>query len=128
MAKKVVFVDDSRSVLASVEFALDSLVDSGVIEFQAYANPQELLNDAKSGKLHYDMLFTDMNRPQMNGLDLSEALKKIGSLRQKPIIALTTEDSSAIKQRGKQIGIAWWIVKPFKNDKIVSAVKKVLGL
>lgn len=128
MAKKVVFVDDSKTILVSVEMALEELVESGDITFEFFVNPLELLDAAKSGKLEYDLLFTDINMPEMNGLVLAENLKSIDSIKNKPIIALTTESSAEMKTKGKAIGIAGWVVKPFNDAKIVMAVKKVLGI
>lgn len=128
MAKKVVFVDDSKTVLVSVEMAVENLVSDGLIEFITYDNPLELLEDVENGSLNYDLLFTDINMPQMNGLELARKLKANANIRQKPILALTTENSAEIKQAGKQIGIAGWVVKPFSNEKINMAVKKVLGV
>jgi len=128
MAKKVVFVDDSKAVLASVELAVEELVQSGSIVFTTYLNPAEFLELVKAGAAEYDMLFTDINMPQMTGLELAKNLKAIDAVRQKPILALTTENSAEIKQAGKEIGIAGWVVKPFSNEKILTAIKKVLGI
>ena len=128
MAKDVLFVDDSKTVLVSVEMALEELVESGAINFNYYSNPVELLEAVKSGTLTYDLLFTDINMPEMNGLELAQNLKAIDSIKNKPIIALTTESSPEMKQKGKSIGIAGWVVKPFSDAKIVMAVKKILGI
>lgn len=128
MSKKVVFVDDSKTVLASVELAVEELVESGLIEFLTFNNPVEFLAEVEANRVSYDLLFTDINMPQMTGLELSQKLKNIAHIRQKPILALTTENSAEIKQTGKEIGIAGWVVKPFSNEKIVTAIKKVLGL
>lgn len=128
MSKKVIFVDDSKTVLASVELAVEELVNEGLIDFTTYSNPLEFLQEIESNKISYDLLFTDINMPQMTGLELSKKLKSIAHIRQKPILALTTENSAEIKQVGKDIGIAGWVVKPFSNEKIVTAIKKVLGL
>lgn len=128
MAKKVVFVDDSKAILASVDFAVEELVSSGKIEFETYLDPSEFLNKVQSKKVSYDLLFTDINMPQMTGFELSQSLKKIPELKQKPIIALTTENSNDMKIKGKQIGIAGWITKPFNEEKIVNAIKKILAL
>lgn len=128
MAKKVVFVDDSKTILVSVEMALEELVESGDITFEFFINPLELLEAAQTGKLDYDLLFTDINMPEMNGLVLAEKLKSIDQVKNKPIIALTTESSAEMKKKGKEIGIAGWVVKPFNDQKIVMAVKKVLGI
>lgn len=65
--------------------------------------------------------------PEMNGLTLAENLKSIDNIKNKPIIALTTESSTEMKMKGKEIGIAGWVVKPFTDEKIVMAVK-VLGI
>ena len=111
-----------------MQYAVEELVEGGVIEFSTYINPVEFLELVKNGSVSYDLLFTDINMPQMSGLDLSRALKSIDTLKQKPIIALTTENSTEIKQIGKEIGIAGWIVKPFDEEKIVKAIKKILGL
>ena len=128
MSKVVIFVDDSKTVLASVELAVEQLVNNGDIKFFTYANPVEFLNDIEANKIAYDLLFTDINMPQMTGLELATKLKNIAHIRQKPILALTTENSAEIKQQGKEIGIAGWVVKPFSNEKIVLAIKKVLGI
>ena len=128
MAKKVVFVDDSKTILVSVEMALEELIESGDITFEFFVNPLELLEAVENGNLKYDLLFSDINMPEMNGLVLAEKLKSIDSVKSKPIIALTTESSAEMKKKGKEIGIAGWVVKPFSDTKIVMAVKKVLGL
>ena len=128
MAKNVVFVDDSKTILISVEMALEELVESGDINFSYYSNPVELLGLVQDGTVTYDLLFTDINMPEMNGLELAQTLKTVESVKNKPILALTTESSPEMKQKGKSIGIAGWVVKPFSDKKIVMAVKKVLGI
>lgn len=128
MSKRVVFVDDSKTVLRSVELAVEELVDSGVIELITFSNPVEFLDEIKTGSFDYDLLFTDINMPQMNGLELSKQLKTIEAIKQRPILALTTENSTEIKQTGKEIGITGWVVKPFSEQKIIMAIKRVLRI
>ncbi len=128
MAKKVIFVDDSKTILATVEMATEELVESGAIELATYENPAEFLELVKAGKESYDLLFTDLNMPQMSGLDLSRALKAMDAFKTKPILALTTESSAEIKAEGKSIGITGWVVKPFSEAKIIGAIKKLLGV
>ena len=62
MAKKVVFVDDSKTVLLTAKVAMKPLIDSGEIEFIGYENPLEVIADVESGKLVYDLLITDIRR------------------------------------------------------------------
>lgn len=128
MAKKVVMVDDSRAIIATAELALETLVESGVIEFQTYTNPVELLEKLQSGSETFDMLISDVNMPQMNGLELVKVLKTDPRYATKPILILTTESSDELKMTGKQIGVTGWMVKPFSDEKLIKSVKMVLGV
>ncbi|WP_404317068.1 response regulator [Malaciobacter canalis] len=126
--KRVVFVDDSKTVLASVELALENLVNEGVIEIICFINPKEFLHEIQNNNLDFDLLFTDVNMPQMNGLELSKEVKKIENTKRKPILVLTTENSDEMKKVGKEIGVTGWVVKPFSEQKIIMAVKRVLKI
>ena len=128
MGKKVVFVDDSATVLMSAEMALEPLIENGTIELVTYNNPVELLDDITQGKIVYDILVTDVNMPQMYGLELVENIKKIPQFKARPILALTTENSDEIKAEGKRVGLNGWITKPFSSEKIITAIQRVLKL
>lgn len=128
MSKKVILVDDSRTILATAEMALETLVSSGAIEFKTYLNPEELLTNLQSGADDFDLLISDINMPQMNGLDLSAQIKADDRFKKKPILILTTESSAEMKTKGKSIGVTGWMVKPFSDEKLVKSVKMVLGI
>ena len=128
MAKKVILVDDSKTILATAQMALEDLVGSGGVELVTYLNPAELLDALLGGSENFDMLISDINMPQMNGLDLAASLKADERFKNKPILILTTESSPAMKERGKEIGVTGWMVKPFSDDKLIKAVKMVLGI
>ena len=126
--KKVILVDDSKTILATAEMAVEDLVDSGAISFNTYRNPAELLELLENGSEDYDMLISDINMPQLNGLDLAAQLKANASFKNKPILILTTESSAQMKSKGKAIGVTGWLVKPFSNEKLTKAISMVLGL
>lgn len=128
MAKRVLIVDDSRAVVATAELALDPLISTGTIEFKSYLNPLELLGALQSGAENFDLLISDVNMPEMNGLDLAKAIKSDDRYKTKPIIVLTTESSEQMKMAGKEIGVTGWMVKPFNDEKLVKSVKMVLGV
>lgn len=128
MSKKVIIVDDSRAVVATAELALEGLISSGSIEFRSYLNPAELLANLQGGSENFDLLISDVNMPEMNGLDLARAIKADERYKTKPIIILTTESSDQMKMRGKEIGVTGWMVKPFSEDKLVKSIKMVLGV
>ena len=128
MAKKIILVDDSKTILATAEMALEDLVASGVITLKTYLNPAELREDLLSGSEDFDLLISDINMPQLNGLDLATELKQNDAFKNKPILILTTESSAEMKAKGKEIGVTGWLVKPFSDEKLVKAMKMVLGI
>ncbi|MBB5020831.1 response regulator [Desulfurispira natronophila] len=128
MAKTVILVDDSRTILASAELAVEELVDAGQIDFITYSNPQQLLDDLFADNINYDLLISDINMPQVSGLEVSAKLKQDPRFKSKPILILTTESSAQMKEKGKAIGVTGWMVKPFSDQKLVKSIKLVLGL
>lgn len=128
MAKRVIIVDDSRAVVATAELALEEMINSGTIEFKSYLNPMELLEALQSGTENFDLLISDVNMPQLNGLDLSRSIKADDRYKNKPIIILTTESSNDLKMVGKEIGVTGWMVKPFSDEKLVKSLKMILGV
>jgi two-component system chemotaxis response regulator CheY len=128
MAKKVIIVDDSRAVIATAELALEGMINSKTIEFKSYLNPMELLEALQNGSENFDLLISDVNMPQLNGLDLARSIKADERYKNKPIIILTTESSNEMKMSGKEIGVTGWMVKPFSDDKLVKSLQMVLGV
>ena len=127
MAKKIVLVDDSATVLMTAQMALEDLIAKGVVQLDTFDNPKVLVQEVKNGMV-YDLCITDINMPQMNGFDLAKTLKAIPNVRTKPIIALTTENSPQMKTQGKSVGLVGWLTKPFTNDKLLMAIKRILRI
>jgi two-component system chemotaxis response regulator CheY len=74
-----------------------------------------------------NMLITDLNMPNMDGIELIRQLRTRSQYKFMPIIMLTTESQASKKQEGKSAGATGWIVKPFKPEQLLGVVKKVLG-
>jgi two-component system chemotaxis response regulator CheY len=83
---------------------------------------EEGLAAIKSGK-DIAMAICDVNMPRMNGLEMLEALVRLGA--QLPVLMLTTEGQPQLVERAKKSGAKGWIVKPFKAELLVAAVKKM---
>ena len=73
------------------------------------------------------MVITDLNMPNMNGIELIKSLRAEAAYKFIPIVMLTTESQASKKQEGKSAGATGWIIKPFKPDQLLGVVKKVLG-
>jgi len=85
----------------------------------------ELMNN---DKIEFDMMFSDVNMPEITGFDVIKQIKANHKYSQKPILMLTTENSNEMKSIGKQLGIMGWVTKPFGDSKIQKTVKKVLNV
>lgn len=83
------------------------------------------LNKAKAD--NYDLIVTDLNMPNMNGLQMIEALRQSPAHMGVPIIFLTTESDADMKNRAKAAGATGWITKPFAPENLVKIARKVLG-
>lgn len=121
MSKKILIVDDATTVRSLAKFAL-SKAGFTIVEAEDGAIG---LEKAKSEKP--DLIISDLNMPNMNGLEMCRAVKTDDALKATPIFMLTTEASADVAKEGKEIGIMAWIVKPFAPEKLLAAVNKVLG-
>ncbi|SMF75343.1 two-component system, chemotaxis family, response regulator CheY [Tistlia consotensis] len=121
MSKVVLSVDDSASVRQMVKLTLSG---AGYEVIQA-SDGAEGLSKARSTAV--DMVVTDLNMPNMNGLALIRELRKLPAYRGVPIIFVTTESDEAIKKEAKAAGATGWITKPFQQEQLVAVVKRVLG-
>ena len=118
----ILAVDDSpsmREMLAAV------LRDSGyhVVEAEDGVKALEL---AKTRSI--DVVLTDQNMPNMDGLSLVKNLRGLPAYKDTPIMMLTTESSAEMKQKGRDAGATGWMVKPFDPDKLVRMLKSLIGM
>ena len=118
MKKLVLIVDDSGTVRQQVSMALQ---EAGFETLEATDGREGLL--AINSKKDISMVISDVNMPNMNGLEMLEAIKAKPENRQLPIIMLTTEGQPAIMKRAKEVGAAGWIIKPFNAGQLVATAK-----
>lgn len=121
MNKVIMTVDDSASIRQMVSFTLKQ---AGYQVLEA-ADGRDALSKLNNSGVH--MVLTDLNMPNMDGIELIRRLRAIPSCKFIPIVMLTTESQAEKKQEGKTAGATGWIVKPFKPEQLMAVVKKVLG-
>jgi two-component system chemotaxis response regulator CheY len=73
-----------------------------------------------------DIVVTDLNMPEMDGIALIKELRKLSAFKFTPILMLTTESALEKKQAGKEAGATGWIVKPFNPEVLLRTIAKVL--
>jgi two-component system chemotaxis response regulator CheY len=122
MAKCVLVVDDSETVRQVLQLTLSN-AGFDVIEAE---DGDDALNRLASASV-VDMLITDLNMPNMDGLELIKKIRADKKHRFTPIVMLTTESSEEKKRAGREAGASGWIVKPFKPEQLLKVVKMVLG-
>ncbi|MEO5359800.1 MAG: response regulator [Nitrospirota bacterium] len=121
MSKVIMTVDDSASVRQMVAFTLKG---AGYTVVEAVDGKDAL---AKLASTQINMMITDLNMPNLDGIGLIKGVRAMPAYKFIPIVMLTTESQDSKKQEGKSAGATGWIVKPFKPDQLLAVVKKVLG-
>lgn len=117
----ILAVDDQKSMREMVRIVLESgghqvtIAEDGV-EALAIARAQS-----------FDLVISDINMPNMNGISLVSKLKLLPAFKFTPILMLTTETSSYKKDKAKALGASGWLTKPFDPPRLTNAVTKLLG-
>ena len=120
MPKTALVVDDSNSMRQMVTFTLQT---AGFTTIEG-ANGKEALT--VSATTPVDLVITDLNMPEMDGITLIRELRTRPAFKFTPILLLTTESQETKKQEGKAAGATGWMVKPFNPDQLMSVVNKVV--
>jgi two-component system chemotaxis response regulator CheY len=85
---------------------------------------QDAFNKAKGTTT--DLVLTDVNMPNMDGIELVRQLRQLPAYRFTPILLLTTESGESKKAEGKAAGATGWIVKPFDPEKLIATINRVI--
>ena len=120
MGKTILTVDDATTMRRMVSFTLKA---AGYEVFEA-CDGVEALRVLKSHPV--DLVISDINMPNMDGLELTRRLRALPSFGRKPILLLTTESDPAKKAEGRAAGATGWIVKPFNQEQLLAVVAKVI--
>ncbi len=122
MGRRVMTVDDSPTVRQALEMTLR---EAGYDVVEAVDGRDAL---DKWTDCAVDMLVTDLNMPNLDGIALIKEVRQKPGNRFMPIIMLTSESQPEMKEKGKQAGASGWIVKPFKPEQLLAVVRMVCPL
>lgn len=118
--KRILTVDDSASVRQMVSFTLRK---AGYEVVEA-VDGKDGLGKVGGGKL--DLIITDLNMPNMDGIEMISIIRKLPGYSFVPILMLTTESQAEKKDAGRKAGATGWIVKPFNADQLIAVVQKLV--
>jgi two-component system chemotaxis response regulator CheY len=121
MTARILTVDDSASIRLTTRVTLSN---SGYSVTEA-VDGLDGLNKLKAGE--FDLVVTDLNMPNMDGLTMIRELRKLPAHTGVPVIFLTTESDGELKAQAKAAGATGWLTKPFDPESLVKIARKVLG-
>lgn len=123
--QKVLIVDDSSTmrkiimrVLRQAEIAVDAVIEAG--------NGVEGLAALESNP-DIGLILSDVNMPEMNGIDFVKAVRTTRAKEALPVIMVTTEGGGAMVETAMQIGANGYVCKPFTPESIRSALEPFMG-
>jgi len=117
---KILAVDDSKAMRALVAMTLEKANFDVVV-----ADDGETGLDAAEHD-HFDVIITDINMPNMDGITFIGKLREQDDYKRIPILVFSTESCVDLRLRGMEAGATGWIVKPFSPDKLLKALDRVL--
>ncbi|GAB4168132.1 MAG: response regulator [Geothermobacteraceae bacterium] len=121
MARKILIAEDSATMRALIVSTLSAAGDYDIIEA---ANGFEALRILPREKV--DLVITDINMPDINGLELVSFVKNNPNYRNTPLFIISTEGSEKDRNKGLALGADAYLVKPFAPEELQALVRRYL--
>jgi len=122
VAKKILIAEDSPSMRSLIVSTISALGDYEVVEA---ANGFEALRVLPREKV--DLVITDINMPDINGLELVNFIKQNPNYQNTPLIIISTEGSDRDREKGLALGVDAYLVKPFSPEALQDLIRNYLG-
>lgn len=123
MSVKILIVEDSSTTRAMITSTVEVIDGLEIFESNSGFEALKLLPHHS-----FDMIITDINMPDINGLELVSFVKKNQNYKHIPLIIITTEGSKRDKEKGLSLGADEYLVKPFNPEELQKLVKKYLKI
>lgn len=120
--KNILIVEDSRAIRSMIRVAVEELGGFFAVEAN---NGFEALKTLPTRQ--FDLIITDINMPDINGLELISFVKSNPTYKNIPLIIVSTEKSEEDKRRGMALGAFGYIEKPFRKEDLVAMIRKAVG-
>ncbi len=119
--KNVLVVEDSRAIRSMMRVSLE---EAGGFFVEEAGNGFEALKALPTRR--FDLIITDINMPDINGLELISFVRSNPAYSDIPLIIVSTEKSDEDKKRGLALGASSYVIKPFSKEDLMTEVNKVL--
>ena len=122
MSKKILIAEDSPTMRALI---VSTIAAMGAYETVEAANGFEALRILPREKV--DLIITDINMPDINGLELVSFIRNNESYRTTPLFIISTEGSERDREKGLALGANAYLIKPFAPHQLQELVRKYLS-
>jgi CheY-like chemotaxis protein len=123
--RKVLHIDDDEDDQEILSSALLQAVTG--VELQSISNARKALQQLSADSAHPDIIFLDLNMPEMNGQQFLSEIKKNNKLKHIPVIVLSTSSHPPTISLTKDLGAEDFITKPDSFDDLVQILRNVLN-
>lgn len=120
--RRILVVEDSASTRSLVRAILEEDESFEVTEAQSGFDAMRLLPRTK-----YDLIITDINMPDVNGLELIHFIRRSEQYRSTPLVIISTQATERDVERGKKLGADAYVPKPFTPELLRGACEKLLA-
>lgn len=121
--KSILIVEDSTTTSSLIKAVIEDLGDFNIVEAPTGFDALKLLPTQD-----FDLVVTDINMPDITGLELISFVRSNQRYSNIPLIIVTTQRSEEDKKRGMALGATAYVTKPFKALELQDVVRKVLNL
>ena len=121
--KTILIVEDSATTRSLIRAVIDELGDFETVEASSGFEALKMLPLQR-----YDLIITDINMPDINGLELISFVRNNPRYDHLPVIIVSTERSEEDKRRGMALGAAAYVAKPFESFELQEIIKKTIGI
>lgn len=124
---RVLVVDDNQTNRCILEKMLSNWQ---LLPCLAEAAPKGLdaLRVASETETPFDLVISDVNMPEMDGFDFVREIKNSPSLREIPIILLTSSNRSKDLDRCRKLGVQAHLIKPVRQSQMLDAIVTSVGI
>jgi two-component system chemotaxis response regulator CheY len=120
---KVLIVEDSPTMRQLISFALKRLRGISIVEASDGVDGLKKLSAEK-----FDLIFTDINMPIMDGLKLVSLVRNDAGYKGTPIVVITTEGAQEDRERALALGANDYITKPIQANRILDIARDLLNI
>ncbi len=121
--RSILIVEDSSTTRALIKAIIEEVGDFHTVEAGSGFDALKLLPTQE-----FDLIITDINMPDINGLELINFMKNNPQYKDLPLIIVSTERSEEDRKRGMALGAAAYITKPFNANELREIIKQVIDI